>query len=47
MAQNIRSDDLYNVVAVPGRVGLEECSLDLIFFKTRDRPFGFLFWDRV
>ena len=28
----------YNDVAVPGRVGMAECSLDLI----RDRPFVFL-----
>ena len=28
--------------AVPGRVGLEECSLYLFLFKLRDIPFGFL-----
>ena len=32
----------YNAVVVPGRVGMEECSLDLIFLKIRDRPFVFL-----
>ena len=32
-----------NTVAVPGKVGIEECSLDLIFFyKIRDRRFVFL-----
>ena len=31
----------YNDVAVPGRVGMAECSLDLIFL-IRDRPFVFL-----
>ena len=29
-------------VAVPGRVGMEECSLDLIFVLGAARPFGFL-----
>ena len=31
MAQSMRPS--LNVVAVPGRVDLEDCSLDLIFFK--------------
>ena len=31
-----------NSVAVPGRVGVEECSLDLIFLLGAARPFGFL-----
>ena len=30
-----------NAVAIPGRVGMAECSLDLIFL-IRDRPFVFL-----
>ena len=31
-----------NSIAVPGRVGVEECSLDLIFLLGAARPFGFL-----
>ena len=31
-----------NSVAVPGRVGMEECSLVLIFLLGAARPFGFL-----
>ena len=34
-----------NAVAVPGRVGMAECSLELIFL-IRDRPFVFLDWGR-
>ena len=33
----------YGAVAVPDRVGMAECSLDLIFL-IRDRPFVFLVW---
>ena len=29
-------------IAVPGRVGMEECSLYLFLFKLRGMPFGFL-----
>ena len=29
-----------NAVAVPGRVGMAECFLDLMFFLIRDRPLG-------
>ena len=32
-----------NAVAVPGRVGMVKCSLDLIVL-IRDIPFGFLVW---
>ena len=40
VAQSMRPS--LNDVALPGTVGMGECSLDLIFFKIRDDPFGFL-----
>ena len=32
----------YEAIAVPGRVGMEECSLDLNFLLGAPRPFVFL-----
>ena len=42
MAQSMRPF-LKMLFAVPGRVGMAECSLDLIFL-IRDKPFDFLVW---
>ena len=43
MAQTIRP--FLNVVAVPGRVGSEECSLDLTCFELETYHW-FSFWDK-
>ena len=35
------------LLAVPGRVGMEECSLEWIFLLGTARPFGFLMWEAL